>query len=312
VTKQTNRRRDTNPARTSSHSPHAPQTFQLVELRWILKALAAVVALAVVCGYVTLCVVFSRNQWQLVLHPSRQVTKTPASLGLKFAENPIDHDPNAFDAPRMYGWNVPAVSPNQPTVLLLHSGDGSMSDALPIVRTLHDANLNVFVFDYRGYGRSADTHPTEATMEADSDSALAYLAAVQGIRPGNIIIFGSGVGGSLATRLCAEHPELPALILDHPEGDLKPQIVRHADALLPARILFNQDFPLAAPLRTLSTPKLLLTTEENSGQQKLHDTADPKMIVTYGVMANPDEHNDIRRFLDTYVPHPPQSLTPNP
>jgi hypothetical protein len=198
-------------------------------------------------------------------------------------------------------------------VLLLHSGDGSMSDALPIIRVLHDAHLNVFLFDYRGYGRSAGAHPTEASMEADADTAFTYLTSTRNIPAASIIIFGTGIGGSLAVRLCAEHPRIAALILDHPDGDVRARALADPrSSLVPARWLFTQDFPLGSPLRTLSTPKLLFTTEESSGQEKLHQAADPKMIVTYGLMAKENQLDDIRRFLDTYVSRPPATLNPAP
>jgi len=311
--KHTPRRADA-PGRPSRHNPNAPQTFELVELGWILKALGGIFALALLCGYITLCVVYSRTQWQLVLHPSREVTTTPASLGLNFIEDPIDHDPEAFDAPRMYGWDVPGDSPSQPTVLLLHSGDGSISDTVPIVRTLHDAHLNVFVFDYRGYGLSGGQHPTEATMEADADAAFTYLTSTRNIPAASIIIYGTGLGGSLAVRLCAEHPQIAALILDHPDGDLRARAEADSrSSLLPVRWLFTQDFPLSGPLHTLPTPKLVLASTDQKYVPDFHQAADPKMVVWFDSESSfTTIPEDIRRFLDSYVSRPPATLTPNP
>jgi hypothetical protein len=287
--------------RASSHSPQAPQTFELVELRWILKALGTIVAFAIICGYVTLCVVYSRTQWQLVLHPSRELKTTPAALSLAFTE--VHFAPDSGGQPELDGWWIPGDLPTDPTVLLLHSGDGSMSDGLPQALTLHNARFNVLIFDYRGFGHSGGNHPTQATMEADADAALTYLRETRSIPPGNIIVYGSVVGGSLAVRLCAEHPQIAALILDHPDGDLRVRaLASNRSGLIPANLLFTQDFPLAGPLHTLAIPKLLLTTEESSGQEKLHQAADPKMIVTFGLETSESERDSIRRFLDTYVP----------
>ncbi|MGA8939828.1 MAG: hypothetical protein WB439_11760, partial [Acidobacteriaceae bacterium] len=47
-----------------------PEMIPLVELGWILKALAIVFFVAFLCAYATICILFSRSQWQLVLHPS--------------------------------------------------------------------------------------------------------------------------------------------------------------------------------------------------------------------------------------------------
>lgn len=302
-------RRDTRP---SAHSPQAPHTFQPVELRWILKALAGTVALAMVCGTITLGVIYSRTQWQLVLHPSREVPKTPAALGLTFTE--VHFAPKNNGQPQLDGWWIPSDLPSDPTVLMLHSGDGSMSDAMPQARILHDARLNVLVFDYRGFGHSSGQHPIQATMEADAESALNYLTETRKIPPSSIIVDGERSAASLAVRLCRDHNNIAALILNFPDGDFKrrPDVEDRSGKLL-AWLLFDQDFPLVKPLGALATPKLIFT---NSGQKYAPDfrrAADPKMVVWLesesSFAAIPQ---DIRRFLDAYLTRPPATLTPNP
>src|SRR5689334_22350923 len=60
------------PMSRSSSKPkrRQPQTGK-VEGAWLLKALVAVVVVAIVCTYLTLCLVFSWSEWQLVLHPAQ-------------------------------------------------------------------------------------------------------------------------------------------------------------------------------------------------------------------------------------------------
>jgi pimeloyl-ACP methyl ester carboxylesterase len=301
-------RRSTRP---SSHSPQAPHTFELVELRWILKALGAVVGLALLCGFVTLCVVYSRTQWQLVLNPSHEIKTTPASLGLAFTE--VHFGPDDTGQPQLDGWWISSDNPTDPTVLLLHSGDGSMSDALPQTHALHSARLNVLLFDYRGYGHSGGNHPTEATMEADANSALSYLTDTHGIPAGSIIVYGSGVGGSLAVRLCAEHQEIPALVLESPRGDLKARaLADNRSGFIPARLLFTQDFPLAGRLHVLTTPKLLISYTSGQAPLELQRAADPKMTVELPANDTSAFQQTLRRFLDTYIARPPTTLSPQP
>ena len=68
-------------------------------------------------------------------------------------------------------------------------------------------------------------------------------------------------------------------------------------------LLFHEQFPLAAPLSTLKTPKLLITTDQSPNQDILRNAADPKMLVTLGLMKTDDLHPYLRRFLDTYPTH---------
>ena len=317
MARPTNPRRKPPPARASAHSPQAPHTFELVELRWILKALAAVIALALVCGYITLCVVYSRTQWQLVLHPSREVAKTPASLGLAFTE--VHFGVDSSGQPQLDGWWIPGDLPPSDlaatTVLMLHNGDGSMSDALPQARILHNAHLNVLLFDYRGFGRSGGAHPTEATMEADAESAFTYLTSTRNLSASSIIAYGNGVGGSLVVKLCAEHTQIAALILEAPDGDFRARAESDSRSrIIPVSLLFHEDFPLAEPLHTLTTPKLLITysVQPAPAPQVFQHAADPKMTVELPVSPTSSIHESLSRFLSSYITRPPATLSPNP
>jgi hypothetical protein len=293
-------------ARSAHPGPHksfyGPQ--QLVDPRWILKALALVLAVCFALTYATLCLLYRQGEWQIVLHPSRTVVDNPSSLRLGFTEVHFADDPSG--QPQLDGWWIPTSNPTGPTALMLHSGDGSMSNALPRALTLHNAHLNVLLFDYRGYGRSAGQHPVESTMQSDAASALAFLTSTQHIAPSNIVVYGSGVGASLAVQLAATHPEIPALILDAPDGDFGERArTDPRSRLIFTRWLFNQTFPLAGALHTLATPKLLISyTTASSPPLALQRAADPKTTVEVASPSDPTLLADIRRFLDLYVSTP--------
>ena len=244
-----------------------PEMIPLVEVTWILKALAAVFLVALLCAYATICILFSKSQWQLVLHPSRTVATTPASLNLPFTEVHFGVDETAI--PQLTGWWIPASTSDQATTtqntaLILHAADGNLADALPAAQLLHAQHLNVLLFDYRGYGQSLGQHPTQASMQSDADSALTYLTTTRNLPTSSIVIYGTGLGASLAVHLCAQNPTVPALILQSPDGDLTDRAARDPRSkIIPFHLLFNQTFPLAVPLHTLPTPKLLLPTPPN-------------------------------------------------
>jgi pimeloyl-ACP methyl ester carboxylesterase len=279
----------------------------MIDPRWLLKALAITLAVALLLAWGTLCLLWYQGQWQLVLHPSRTVATTPASVGLNFTELHFADD--ATGAPQLHGWLIPAapadtLTPAAPTALLLHAADGSIADALPRALTLHNAGLNVLLFDYRGYGRSVGQHPTEATMQQDAAAALNWLIATQHIPPQNIILYGNGIGASLVVTLAAQHHDIPAVILDAPDGDLTDRVAHDPhSSLVPARLLFHETFPLAGPLRTLTTPKLLISYA-SSTPSTLANAADPKTTIELPSLNNPTLIPTIQRFVDEYISHP--------
>ena len=275
-----------------------------------MKALLATVGVALACAYIVMCILFHYQQWQLVLQPSRTVNTNPSSLGLQYEE--VHISPDASNKPQIDGWWIPGDTPGEPTALLLHGGSGSMSDALESAQALHDARLNVLLFDYRGFGRSAGQHPSEQTMEADSDAALAWLESVRHVPAGQTLVFGDRLGASLAVRLCALHTEIAGLILQQGDGDFASRASQDTRArIVPFRLLFHEDFPLADRLHTLKTPKLLISFTSDSYPVDVQRAADPKM--TYEVGAAPSAsvvHAALRRFMHTNLPQPPSPLLP--
>ena len=255
-----------------------PEMIELIDPRWILKALAITFAAAFLCAYATLCILFARSQWQLVLHPSRTVATTPAALHLPFTAVRFGVDNTG--QPQLTGWWIPSDSTTPNTALILHSGDGNLADALPSAQILHSQHLNVLLFDYRGYGQSLGPNPTQASMQSDAATALTYLTTTRSIPADSIVVYGTGLGASLAVHLCAHNPQLPALILQAPDGDLTDR-ARHdpRSKIVPFTLLFDQPFPLATPLSTLPTPHLIL----NPG------TTTPTPTLT--------------QFLTTHLPH---------
>jgi hypothetical protein len=198
---------------------------------------------------------------------------------------------------------LPAIDSSVPTVLFLHGADGSISNALPRAFTLHKAHLNILLFDYRGYGRSIGRHPTQATMQQDAEAALTYLISTQHIAPQRIVLYGQGIGASLAVQLAAQHHDIPAIILDAPDGDLLDRAAHDPRSrLVPARLLFHETFPLAEPLRTLTTPKLLISYT-SSPPAALSNAANPKVTVELLSPNDPAFIPTIQRFVDLYVRH---------
>lgn len=302
-----------------------PPAVEVVDPVWLIKALGLTLAAALVCVYISLCLLFYQGEWQLILHPSRTVDRTPASVGLDYTE--VHFDATETGQPRLTGWWIPAQAtppsnaqpslqpiPKFPafTILYLHDGSGSLSGTVPLLARLHRAGLNVFAIDYRGFGASdASVHPSYTRMTEDAAAALNYLISTRHIPARNLIPYGAGLGGSLAATLARAHPGLPAVILDNPDPDpSSTAVAEHPSHFIPVRLLFGDQFDIAAPLATLATPKLLIAGGPAAASGYLgqlrslyQHAASPKFTVTL-----PAEDNEavyraaLSRFLDQYLP----------
>jgi len=310
------------PAGSAAHNPYALNPHpEVVDPVWLLKALALLFFAAFLCGYLTLCVLFYQGQWQLVLHPTRSVPPPATIAGAPYQIVHFGVDESA--TPQLTGWWFPAPSTPgqssgladrraQKTILYLPSGDGSLADpstsALSALAALHNAGLNVFAFDYRGYGQSSPTRPNQQRIQQDAVFAWRYLTATRGLSPAGIVPFGDGIGAALATQLAMQHPEIHAIILSAPQ----PHLIERVEAdprtkLLPVRLLFHERFEIAS-LTTLKTPKLLILNEAASGSTAASTkevatlyraAADPKYTLFLPAAPAPDTlSTTFSRFLD--------------
>jgi pimeloyl-ACP methyl ester carboxylesterase len=288
--------------------PNAPP--DVVDPAWLVKALGLTLLTAVLCAYLAVCLLVYQGGWQLLLHPSHTITATPSA-----AFTPIRFDSAETGNPRLAAWWIPAESPNAntPTILFLHDGSGSLSSAAPALDLLHTANLNIFAFDYRGFGQSAGPHPTEAQMAEDANAALTYLTDTRHIATSTIIPYGQGLGAVLAAQLANTHANIPAVIIDSPHPNAFAEATHTGQSrFLPMRLLVQEHFDLVEALKSSKTPKLLLSDDPfhstpslaSANQAVFRTLPDPKRSVTFGRPGASAEYlQAIHRFLDEYLPH---------
>lgn len=269
---------------------------------WLVKAMGITLVAAAICAWLTFCFLFYQGQWQLVLHPKR-ASSAPQTIG-GAAYEMVHFGPDQSAEPQLAGWWIPAAEGarySDLTALFLPAGDGSLADSIPTLAALHAVGINIFAFDYRGYGQSAATRPNQQKMTQDAEAAWLYLTASRHIVASDIVLYGTGVGAPLAVHLAVEHGAVPGIMLDAPSGDLLDVALRDPRThLVPARMLFHERFPLAAPLSSLRTPKLLLW---GSGDEPaaLKTAADPKMTVELRTQTDGQYRQAVTRFLDQNV-----------
>jgi len=229
------------------------QQQPLVSGSWLLRAVLVVVGCAAVSAYLTLCLLFYQGQWQVVFHPSRTIAATPASAGVKFDDVRFDY--TGTGVAQLAGWWIPAeagASHADQTILFLHDGRGSLSDIVPKVKSLHALGVNVFTFDYRGFGQSMSIHPSEQRVYEDADAAWTYLTDIRHLDPKSIVLYGTGLGATIAAEAAIRHREAAGLVLENPAPPALSLI--QADERthsLPIQWLFRDRFEIAPKLQTL-------------------------------------------------------------
>lgn len=132
-----------------------------------------------------------------------------AELGRRLGCRFEDHLFTTTDGRRLHGWWVhPPVSSelpaaDGPVLLYFHGNAGNLSHRATAVAALAHLGLRVFIFDYRGYGRS-EGRPGETGLYEDARAAWRVLTDERGIAPGRIVLYGKSLGGAVAVQLATE------------------------------------------------------------------------------------------------------------
>jgi fermentation-respiration switch protein FrsA (DUF1100 family) len=143
----------------------------------------------------------------LIFYPEKELLGKPGDLGLEFEDVTF----RMADALNLHGWYVPGS--RSETILWCHGNAGNISDRLDQIKLFHDrVGVNIFIFDYRGYGRSQG-RPTEDGTYRDAHGALDYLRSRPDVEEDKIVVFGQSLGGAIAVDLACRN-RLLGLILE--------------------------------------------------------------------------------------------------
>lgn len=140
-------------------------------------------------------------------------------------------------------------------LLFFHGNAGNLYDRLDNVAGLLQSGFNVFILDYRGYGKS-DGVPSEEGLYRDGEAAYAYLTATRGVAPSRIVLFGRSLGTTVAIELGTRHA-VGALIVESGFTSA-PEVGRLHYGWLPGLVMraMTHEFDSLSKVRRLRAPAL--------------------------------------------------------
>lgn len=194
-------------------------------------------------------------QSYLVFIPFKDMQSTPDKIGLEY--EPINF--KSSDGTHLFGWFIPAKKPKA-TLLFLHGNAGNISHRLDSIKIFNLLELNVFIFDYRGYGKSEGTVNEQNTYD-DAKSAWEYLLNKKGFRPEEIILFGRSLGASIAANLASSHTP-KAIILESTFTSAK-DIATDLYSFLVPGFLVRYNYETLNYIKNITSPVLIIHSKDD-------------------------------------------------
>ncbi len=258
-------------ARKSTHKPthrlHS-KPVEVVHPLWLAKALALSLLAALLCAWLTLCLLFYQGDWQLILHPSPTVVADP-----RRAQPPLRHHPLRRRRDRPAPPHRLGRFPAAPIARRDH-------------RTLRRPHHPLSPRRLR-LPRRHPPHPRPPPRRRPQRlrHRLPRLRPQRRLRPPHRHHHGRGRRRRphlphrhpphprhshhplrrRPRRIPRRHPRPRTIPNSPPSSSHNPDpdptataLAARSSNLIPVRLLFHQHFDIATPLATLTTPKLLI------------------------------------------------------
>ncbi len=231
--------------------PRKPQRIR----RWMIRLV--LLPCIVYCGILGLLVA---NETSLVYPGSRYPKGNWEPEEFSYEEIAFE----SADGTKLVGWFLPRYPQTQDletseqhskqhSLLFCHGNAENVAESSQWYGENYRRSLNadVFVFDYRGYGKSEGT-PFEEGVLQDAEAALNLLCEKTGLQPQDVVIVGSSIGGGPAVYLASKHG-CKVLILRRTFTSIS-GVAAQQFPWLPVRLLMRNQYPSETRIKSFDGP----------------------------------------------------------
>ena len=178
--------------------------------------------------YVLVCILLYFFQEKLIFFPEKLGKEYLFQFDQTFEEKNIKTN----DGVLLHGLLFKADS-SKGVILYLHGNGGSLSSWGDVAKTYTDLDYDVFLIDYRGYGKSEGVIKGEQQLYSDIQAA--YDELKKDYSEDQIIVLGYSIGSGPASKVASDNnPKL--LILQAPYYNLT-DLMRRTYSIIPTFIL---------------------------------------------------------------------------
>ena len=189
-----------------------------------------------------------------IFFPSKEIADGPIPAGMPREDIYFRTSDNKL----LNAWFITNDAPGD-IVLFMHGNAGNISHREDKLRLLYDAGLSVFIFDYRGYGKSEGS-PSEAGLYRDASDAFKYLTEERGYSRDDIVLYGESLGGAVAVELAAG--EIPKALITEGAFTSVKDMARVHYPFIPGFIL-SAKFDALSKMKDVRCPKLIIHSTDD-------------------------------------------------
>lgn len=203
---------------------------------------------AAIAIYLVICLFYYLLQERLIFVPlGRKDMDAPVTLGSEFEEYFME----GTDGGSIHALHIKAEA-SRGCVLYFHGNTGGISRWGAIAEELTTFGFDVFLPDYRGYGKSRGPRTEEILY---SDALMCYNKVKEHYPESRICIYGRSLGSGIASWL-AGRSQPGAVVLETPYNNLI-EVARHHSRIIPVKFFLRFTFRNDIHLKATKAPVLI-------------------------------------------------------
>ena len=219
-------------------------------VRWLLVAVLAVGSLA---G----CATLDAQQRKWIFQPTDRTWWGGAQAAEGMSDVWIDFASAEEQIPvKLHGLWLPQKRADAPLMLYLHGARWDVRSSAHRMQRMHDLGFSVLGIDYRGFGKSTQTLPSEDLAHEDALAAWQWLTRQQ--PQAKRFVFGHSLGSAIAVRLASEVDDITGVIVEGGFTSIPDVFSTMKWGWLPLGPLITQRFDAASRLDKLKAPLLVV------------------------------------------------------
>jgi len=198
--------------------------------------------------YLIICLFYYLLQERLIFVPlGRKDVDAPVVLGSEFDEYFLDGTEGGV----VHAVHIKTESPRG-CVLYFHGNTGGISRWGAIAEELTTFGFDIFLPDYRGYGKSRGKRTEEILY---SDALMCYKKVKEHYTEDRICIYGRSLGSGIASWL-AGRTQAGGVVLETPYNNLI-EVARHHSRVIPVKFFLRFTFRNDIHLKATEAPVLI-------------------------------------------------------
>jgi uncharacterized protein len=222
--------------------------------RWMRQGIwASLLALSVLAG----CATLDQKQREWVFQPSKHSWWGGAAAAEGMHDVWIEFASRESGEPvRLHGLWLPQPHADAPLLLYLHGARWDVRSSAHRMRRMHELGFAVLGIDYRGFGQSTDTLPSETLAYEDARAAWDWLAGRSPDAPR--YVFGHSLGGAIAVQLASQVDDEAGVLVEGSFTSVPDVVSSFKWGWLPLGPLITQRFDAGARVDQLGSPLLVV------------------------------------------------------